>query len=61
MTELAVQHRAVNLGQGFPDFPCPDFIKEAAYKAVSGNMNQYARSAGLPLVITTTSEPAVSS
>ena len=29
-TALANQHQAVNLGQGFPDFPAPDFIKAAA-------------------------------
>ncbi len=46
MTELAARHRAVNLGQGFPNFPCPDFLKEAAAKAVFDDRNQYARSAG---------------
>ena len=30
MTRLAVEHQAVNLGQGFPDFPAPDFVKDAA-------------------------------
>ena len=47
MTELAIRHRAVNLGQGFPNFPCPDFLKEAAKRAVYGDENQYARSAGV--------------
>jgi len=28
MSRLAVEHKAVNLGQGFPDFPGPDFVKE---------------------------------
>ena len=51
MTELAVQHRAVNLGQGFPNFPCPDFLKEAARKAVYEDQNQYARSAGTPHLV----------
>ncbi len=46
MTELAVAHGAVNLGQGFPNFPCPDFLKEAARKALYEDQNQYARSAG---------------
>ena len=27
MSRLAVEHKAVNLGQGFPDFPGPDFVK----------------------------------
>ncbi len=51
MTELAVKHRAVNLGQGFPNFPCNTFLKEAARKAVFGDINQYARSAGLPHLV----------
>ncbi len=51
MTELAIRCRAVNLGQGFPNFPCPDFLKEAAASAVHGDQNQYARSAGLPRLV----------
>jgi len=52
MTELAVAHGAVNLGQGFPNFPCPDFLKEAARKALYEDQNQYARSAGTPHLVT---------
>ena len=48
MSRLAVQHRAINLGQGFPDFPAPDFIKEAAARAIAGDHNQYAPAPGLP-------------
>ena len=51
MTELAVAHGAVNLGQGFPNFPCPDFLKEAARRAVYEDKNQYAGSAGLPSLV----------
>ena len=51
MTELAVAHGAVNLGQGFPNFPCPDFLKEAARKALYEDQNQYARSAGTPRLV----------
>ena len=51
MTDLAVRHEAVNLGQGFPNFPCPDFLKEAARKALYDDQNQYARSAGLPHLV----------
>jgi aspartate/methionine/tyrosine aminotransferase len=47
MTRLAVEHRAVNLGQGFPDFPAPDFIKEAAARAIAADHNQYAPAPGL--------------
>lgn len=46
MTNLANQHGAVNLGQGFPDFPGPDFIKEAAIQAIRDEVNQYAPSRG---------------
>ncbi len=50
MTELALKHQAVNLGQGFPDFDPPDFIREAAIEAVRGPYNQYAPGVGqLPL------------
>ena len=33
-TRLANEHRAVNLGQGFPDFDGPEFVKEAAIAAI---------------------------
>jgi aminotransferase len=42
MTRLANAHGAVNLSQGFPDFPAPDVIKEAAARAIAGDVNQYA-------------------
>jgi aspartate/methionine/tyrosine aminotransferase len=48
MTALAIEHQAVNLSQGFPDFDGPDFIKQAAAEAMAGGRNQYARMAGLP-------------
>src|SRR6266487_5764484 len=48
MSALAVQHGAVNLGQGFPDFPGPDFIKQAAAAAIAADINQYAPMPGLP-------------
>jgi aspartate/methionine/tyrosine aminotransferase len=48
ISALANRHGAVNLGQGFPDFPGPDFIKAAACRAVDGNLNQYAPTNGLP-------------
>jgi len=48
MSALAVQHQAINLGQGFPDFAGPDFVKEAAAQAIRDNMNQYAPSHGTP-------------
>ena len=42
MTRHALAHGAVNLAQGFPDFPCPEQIKEAACRAIRGDVNQYA-------------------
>jgi aminotransferase len=42
MTRLAVSHKAVNLAQGFPDFPAPEVIKQAACDAIARNINQYA-------------------
>jgi aspartate/methionine/tyrosine aminotransferase len=47
ITGLALKHRAVNLGQGFPDFPAPDFMKEAAVRHIREDANQYVGSAGL--------------
>lgn len=42
MSRVAAKHKAVNLAQGFPDFPAPDAIKEAACRAIMENHNQYA-------------------
>src|ERR1700676_4036340 len=42
MTRLALKHNAVNLSQGFPDFPAPAEVKEAARQAISDDINQYA-------------------
>jgi aminotransferase len=42
MTRHAQAHGAVNLAQGFPDFPCPEPVKEAACRAIRGDVNQYA-------------------
>ena len=42
MSRLAAEHRAINLAQGLPDFPCPEELKEAANEALQGDINQYA-------------------
>jgi aspartate/methionine/tyrosine aminotransferase len=42
MTRLATEHGAINLAQGFPNFPCPDVLKEAAARAIHDDVNQYA-------------------
>src|ERR1700735_1575697 len=41
MTRLALQHNAINLAQGFPDFPAPDQVKHAAVAAIEQDLNQY--------------------
>ncbi|MFQ6015011.1 MAG: methionine aminotransferase [Anaerolineae bacterium] len=46
MTRLAREHGAINLSQGFPDFPGPEEVKEAAVEAIRGDLNQYAISYG---------------
>ena len=50
MSLAATQHKAVNLGQGFPDFGWPDAILDAAARALTENSNQYAPSRGLPVL-----------
>jgi aspartate/methionine/tyrosine aminotransferase len=42
MTRQAMQYDAVNLAQGFPDFPAPPEIKRAAQDAIAADVNQYA-------------------
>jgi aminotransferase len=42
MTRLAMEHRAINLAQGFPDFAAPAEVKEAALRAIRADINQYA-------------------
>jgi aspartate/methionine/tyrosine aminotransferase len=48
MTRVARAHGAINLAQGFPDFPMPDPLKDAACAAVRGDVNQYAITWGSP-------------
>jgi kynurenine--oxoglutarate transaminase/cysteine-S-conjugate beta-lyase/glutamine--phenylpyruvate transaminase len=50
-TPLANAHKAVNLGQGFPDWATPEFAKKALIEAINGNYNQYCRSAGEPALV----------
>ena len=42
MTRLALARNAINLAQGFPDFPCPPELKAAACAALNADFNQYA-------------------
>ena len=46
MSHLAVQHKAVNLGQGFPDFEPPQALRDAVSRAMANGLNQYAPGIG---------------
>jgi N-succinyldiaminopimelate aminotransferase len=48
MTALAIQHNAINLSQGFPDFDGPNEIRAAAIAAIEAGKNQYALTTGQP-------------
>jgi aminotransferase len=48
MTRVANQSGAINLAQGFPDFPMPEPMKDAACAAIHGDINQYAITWGAP-------------
>lgn len=42
MSQMARRYEAINLAQGFPDFPCPEELKVAACEAIHDDINQYA-------------------
>src|SRR5438552_5629563 len=42
MTRLAMEHEAINLSQGYPDFAAPEILKKAASDAIYADINQYA-------------------
>ena len=48
MSQLAVKHKAINLGQGFPDFPMSAELIECVNQAMKDGGNQYAHSNGVP-------------
>jgi methionine aminotransferase len=48
MSQLAAEHQAVNLGQGFPDFAVPGRLVEALDRAMRAGHNQYAPMSGIP-------------
>lgn len=48
MSQLAAEHKAVNLGQGFPDFDGPPALREALTRAMAEGRNQYAPMTGVP-------------
>ena len=48
MSALASQHQAINLGQGFPDFPCDPQLIAGVNEAMLANHNQYPHMIGIP-------------
>jgi methionine aminotransferase len=50
MSSLAAKHRAINLGQGFPDFPMNEELIAGVYEAMKKGYNQYVHMNGLPLL-----------
>src|SRR6185503_985927 len=48
MSQLAVQHGAINLGQGFPDTDGPEWVRKIAADALLTQPNQYVPMMGLP-------------
>ncbi|MBB5192525.1 methionine aminotransferase [Silvimonas terrae] len=48
MSQLAAEHGAINLSQGFPDFACAPELLEDVHQAMLAGHNQYAPMAGLP-------------
>ena len=48
MSRLAEQHKAINLGQGFPDGNGPDDVRAAAVRALEAGPNQYPSMMGTP-------------
>ena len=48
MSQLALKHGAVNLGQGFPDFNCDERLQQCLAEAVRAGHNQYAPMTGVP-------------
>lgn len=48
MSVLAQQHKAINLGQGFPDFDCDPRLQQLVAQAMSAGHNQYAPMPGIP-------------
>ena len=50
MSALAAEHKAVNLGQGFPDFDCDPALLQAVTGAMHEGLNQYPPMAGVPVL-----------
>lgn len=51
MSKLASEHNAINLSQGFPNFPIDPILQEIVQRKASENVHQYAPMAGLPVLL----------
>jgi methionine aminotransferase len=51
MSKLATEHNAINLSQGFPNFPIDPVLEEIVKRKASENVHQYAPMAGLPILL----------
>ena len=58
MSQLAVEHGAVNLGQGFPDFPMSEALTGLVSKAMQDGNNQYVHMNGYPALRVALAEKA---
>jgi aspartate/methionine/tyrosine aminotransferase len=56
MTKLALEHEAINLSHGFPDFDGPPELIDEVSRAMREGYNQYARSMGHPILVTALAE-----
>ncbi len=56
MTQVCLAQGGVNLAQGFPDFPTPPELQEAAIRAICDGHNQYARTWGAPSLVSALAE-----
>ena len=50
MSRLALEHHAINLSQGFPDFDCAQKLRDLFSKAINSGLNQYPPMAGVPIL-----------
>ena len=50
MSRLALEHDAINLSQGFPDFDCAQALRDLFTRAINSGLNQYPPMAGVPVL-----------
>ena len=50
MSRLALEHDAINLSQGFPDFDCAKELRDLFCRAINSGLNQYPPMAGVPVL-----------